>query len=159
MSRKFQSPTRGALSLGEVFADMAQYIEAMPGHSYRLIIGTDSQCHEDQTVFVTALVVHREGKGARYFYRKEFQRRIFSLRQRIFFETSLSLEVASHLTRLLAENGLASLDLEVHLDAGKNGETRELIREIVGMVTGSGFHAKIKPESYGAFTVADRYTK
>jgi len=27
------------------------------------------------------------------------------------------------------------------------------------MVTGSGFRAKIKPEAYGASTVADKHTK
>jgi hypothetical protein len=42
---------------------------------------------------------------------------------------------------------------------GKVGETKELIREIVGMVTGSGFEARIKPDSYGASKVADKYTK
>ncbi|HAA34763.1 MAG TPA: hypothetical protein DCD97_05580, partial [Firmicutes bacterium] len=39
------------------------------------------------------------------------------------------------------------------------GDTKELIREVVGMVIGSGFDARIKPESYGASKVADRYTK
>ncbi|MGI6575851.1 MAG: ribonuclease H-like YkuK family protein [bacterium] len=84
------------------------------------------------------------------------------MRQRIFYEASLSLDTASRLTALLAESGhadLADLDVEVHLDVGKEGETKEMIREIVGMVTGSGFNARIKPESYGASTVADRYTK
>jgi len=30
---------------------------------------------------------------------------------------------------------------------------------VVGMVVGSGFDARIKPDSYGAMTVADKYTK
>jgi len=29
---------------------------------------------------------------------------------------------------------------------------------VVGMVIGSGYHARIKPESYGATTIADRFT-
>jgi len=49
--------------------------------------------------------------------------------------------------------------VEIHLDVGRSGETRELIREVVGMVAGSGFDAKIKPESYGASSVADKHTK
>lgn len=36
--------------------------------------------------------------------------------------------------------------------------TREMIREVVGMVSGNGFTAKTKPESYGAFVVADKHT-
>ena len=67
--------------------------------------------------------------------------------------------MASQVAEKLAENGYADLNVEIHLDVGKNGPTGELIREVVGMVTGSGFDAKIKPDSYGASTVADKYTK
>jgi predicted RNase H-related nuclease YkuK (DUF458 family) len=34
-----------------------------------------------------------------------------------------------------------------------------MVREIIGMVMGSGFDAKIKPNSYGASKVADKHTK
>jgi predicted RNase H-related nuclease YkuK (DUF458 family) len=47
----------------------------------------------------------------------------------------------------------------VHADVGVEGETRGLIREVVGMIVGSGFTPHVKPESFGASTVADRYTK
>ncbi|HYH03936.1 MAG TPA: ribonuclease H-like YkuK family protein, partial [Bacillota bacterium] len=40
-----------------------------------------------------------------------------------------------------------------------NGKTKEIIRDVIGMITGSGFGAIIKPDSYGASKVADRYTK
>jgi len=35
---------------------------------------------------------------------------------------------------------------------------KKLINEIVGMIKGSGFAVKTKPESYGASSVADRHT-
>ncbi|HBG22336.1 MAG TPA: hypothetical protein DDW83_03655, partial [Peptococcaceae bacterium] len=79
--------------------------------------------------------------------------------QRIFMEAATSLETASKLTQSLADKGHAELDLEIHLDIGQNGKTKEMIRDIVGMITGSGFDAKIKPDSCGASTVADKYTK
>ncbi|HAV21575.1 MAG TPA: hypothetical protein DCX02_06940, partial [Firmicutes bacterium] len=44
-------------------------------------------------------------------------------------------------------------------DIGRNGGTKDLIREIVGMVTGTGFEAKIKPDAYGATKVADKHSK
>ena len=50
-------------------------------------------------------------------------------------------------------------DVEIHLDVGNNGATKTLIKEVVGMVVGSGFNARIKPDSYGASSVADKYTK
>ena len=49
-------------------------------------------------------------------------------------------------------------DLEIHIDVGPLGPTREMIREVVGMVNGSGFTAKTKPESWGATSVADKHT-
>jgi len=33
-----------------------------------------------------------------------------------------------------------------------------MLQEIIGMIRGSGFEIKTKPESYGASKVADRYT-
>ncbi len=156
----FQSPSKGRLTLEETFFDIIHYIKEQPGEQYKLIIGTDSHTHYDTTViFVTAVIVHRVGKGGRYFFRREKQRYLESLRQRIFFETSLSLDVASQFSALLAENGHSLLNVEIHLDVGERGDTKELIREVVGMVIGSGFDARIKPDSYGATKVADKYTK
>ncbi|HHY98279.1 MAG TPA: hypothetical protein GX509_06030 [Firmicutes bacterium] len=154
----FISPTKGRLSFNETFKDIIKYIEEMPNDRYKLIIGTDSQLR-DETCFVTAIIVHRVGKGARYYYSKEIERIGRNLRQRIFYETAKSLGVASRLAERLAENGHSDLNVEIHLDVGENGETRDLIREIVGMVTGTGFSARIKPESYGASKVADKHTK
>jgi hypothetical protein len=156
----FTSPSRGILSLDEAFDDIIAYIDDKPKEQYKLIIGTDSHAHYRQDVcFVTAIIIHRVGKGARYFYRRQKQRYMESLRQRIYYETFLSLEVATLVTAKLAENGHSRLNMEVHLDVGEKGDTKELIREVVGMVIGSGFHACIKPESYGASKVADKYTK
>ncbi len=154
----FISPTKGKLSFSDTFKDIMSYMQEMPGVPYKLIIGTDSQLRED-ACFVTAIVVHRVGKGARYYYSKEKERMGRSLRQRIFYETAKSLGVASKLAEKLAKNGYGDLDVEIHLDIGQNGETKDLIREIVGMVTGTGFAARIKPDSYGASKVADKHTK
>lgn len=158
MRMSFCSPTKGRLSFEETFADIMQYVHQDPEARYRLIIGSDSQFGEE-TCFVTAIIIHREGKGARYYWSRDHVRMARSLRQRIFYETSRSLGVASRLAEELAKNGHGDLDVEIHLDVGENGPSKELIREVVGMVTGSGFEAHIKPDSYGASTVADKYTK
>jgi len=154
----FISPTKGRLSLEEVYQDMMAFIESVPNAQFKIIIGTDSQA-KNYTCFVTAIIVHQVGKGARYYYKKKKLRKIESLRQKIFFETALSLDTASKITEILVEDGRDHLDLEIHLDIGPNGDTKDLIKEIVGMVVGSGFDAKIKPDSCGASKVADKYTK
>jgi predicted RNase H-related nuclease YkuK (DUF458 family) len=156
----FISPTKGVLSFEGMFEDIMGYVTEAPQGAYRLIIGSDSHSRDD-LCFVTAVIIHRVGKGARYYYRRSRRRLITSLRQKIYYETSLSLGVGSQLAERLSSNGAPHLDLnvEIHIDVGQKGETKDLIREIVGMVTGSGFDAKIKPDSYGASKVADKHTK
>lgn len=154
----FVSPTKGKMSFDDVFRDVMDYVHDIPDASYKLIIGTDSQ-FDTETCFVSAIVVHRVGKGARYYYSREYVHVGRSLRQRIFFEASKSLSLASRIAERLAENGHAEVDVEIHLDVGENGQTKELIRDIVGMISGTGFAARIKPDSYGASKVADKHTK
>jgi predicted RNase H-related nuclease YkuK (DUF458 family) len=153
----FISPTKGRLSFDQVFEEVMAYASENPEDSYRLIVGTDSQLR-DETCFVTALIVHRRGKGGRFFYTRSHDSYARSLRQRIFYEASLSLSLAFRLTEKLSESG-QELNMEIHLDVGSNGATKSLVKEVVGMVNGSGYLCKIKPDSYGASSVADRYTK
>ncbi|MEW6662706.1 MAG: ribonuclease H-like YkuK family protein [Bacillota bacterium] len=155
---QFISPSKGRMTLEQVYQDIVAFMQGAPDANFKVIIGTDSQVKEE-TCFVTAIIIHHVGRGARYYYRKKRQRKITSLRQKIFYETALSLETASQLAGKLAAGGHEELNVEIHLDIGCKGETKELIREIVGMVVGSGFDAKIKPDSCGASKVADKYTK
>jgi predicted RNase H-related nuclease YkuK (DUF458 family) len=155
----FYSPTKGKLTFDQVFADLNQFIRDNSDSKFKLIVGTDSQAGEE-VCYVTAIVILREGKGGRFFYCRERERVRLSLNQRIFYEASRSLSVAALLTERLAAAGEeAKLNVEIHLDVGENGKTKEIIHDVIGMVTGSGFGAKIKPDSYGASKVADRYTK
>lgn len=154
----FVSPSKGVLSFDGLYEDVVQHVNEHPNDDYKLIIGTDSHTKDD-IVFVTAVILHRKGKGARYYYTKRRDRKMPSLRQRIYYETSLSLSVASQLAERIASNGTSNLNVEIHLDVGQGGDTKDLIREVVGMVMGSGFDAKIKPDSYGASKVADKHSK
>src|SRR2546425_13296543 len=108
---------------------------AQPDQQYPLILGPDS-LPSAQPCFVTAVIVHRVGHGGRYFYRKMLNRKMESLRQRILFETSLSLETAGLLSAELSRNGHSELPVEIHLDVGPNGDTKRIISEGVGMGTG-----------------------
>lgn len=156
--KDFFSPTLGSLSFEEVFGKLVEYMKEEPHHRYNLIVGTDSLL-STETLFVSAIIIHKVGRGGRYFYRKFKHRKLESLRQRIFYETSLSLDLASLLKDKLSKNGLSKLPVEIHMDVGNNGNTKEIIREVVGMVTGSGYAAVIKPDAYGATKVADRHSK
>jgi predicted RNase H-related nuclease YkuK (DUF458 family) len=141
-----------------MFRDILAYINEHPDDTYKMIVGTDSQERRD-VYYVTAVVILREGKGGRFYYTKERQKGKISMKQRIFLETARSLEVASRLAGKFMAVGKTDFNIEIHLDVGQQGKTKEIIREVVGMVTGSGFDARIKPDSYGASKVADKFTK
>jgi predicted RNase H-related nuclease YkuK (DUF458 family) len=154
----FISPSKGRLSFNQMFRDILAYINEHPDDTYKMIVGTDSQERRD-VYYVTAVVILREGKGGRFYYTKERQKGKISMKQRIFLETARSLEVASRLAGKFMAVGKTDFNIEIHLDVGQQGKTKEIIREVVGMVTGSGFDARIKPDSYGASKVADKFTK
>jgi len=154
----FQSPTWGALSFDEVLKKVCQYLSASQFH-YRIIVGTDSAPRNgDHTDYITALILHRVGAGGVYFWQRVVTPRAKTLRERIYKEALLSLDFAKILVDRLVEENLLDLDLEIHVDVGKVGETREIITEVVGMIRGNGFEVKTKPDSFGASKVADRHT-
>jgi hypothetical protein len=162
MSSQFISPTRGKLSVSQMVKDISAFVQNEPSDFYRLVIGTDSQAHntngQAHCDFVTAIVIHRKGKGAKYFWSKEKQKPMH-LRDKIYTETQKSLDTAEKIVPSLRKAvNPAKYDLEIHIDVGSLGPTREMIKEVVGMVNGNGFTAKTKPESWAASSVADRHT-
>lgn len=159
----FISPTVGKLTIEKMMAELVGFMDEDPDSSYSLVIGTDSKSqklNEEQTVdFVTAVVIHRKGKGGRYFWQKNKKDKIKTLRDKIYTETFLSLSMAQKLVpQFKSKFDVARYNFEIHIDVGQNGPTREMIKEVVGIVNGNGFTARTKPESYGAFVVADKHT-
>ncbi len=161
---KFVSPTKGELSVVQLVSEIENFVNEEPSSFYRLVIGSDSQTRavngKTEIDFVTAVVVHRRGRGGRYFWKKEKKYiKAPILRDKIYTETAMSLEVAEELVPELRKRiSPAKYDLEIHIDVGSLGPTREMIREVVGMVSGNGYVAKTKPESWGASSVADKHT-
>lgn len=154
----FNSPSYGELSLKEVIEHIQAFMNKKPQKSYRLIIGTDSQTRNCSGAdYVIALIVYRVGNGGMYFWLREHDNRNFSLHDRIYKEASMSLEFAQEFMEKYQKQIGENFDLEIHVDVGRVGKTRSMIKEVMGMITGSGFDCKIKPESYGASSVADKY--
>lgn len=165
----FKNKTKNKMSFEDVFNHIADFIKKDPLKEYVLSVGTDSQANS-KTHFITAIHIHRVGKGAWGCY-KEFivDRRIESIREKISMETTLSQEVAflftpERITQLIeplipyADKG-ADFKFEVHIDIGRKGLTKVLIQEMVGRISGMGIQAKIKPESYCASCYANKHTK
>lgn len=155
----FNSPTYGSLTLAGVRSKILAFIGSAPEYKYQLVIGSDSQPKNGQGCdFVTAIVVHRAGFGGIYFWKRIVEKKSLVLRARIYQEATMSLATAEEFLQAFKNDGITKYDVEIHVDIGKFGQTREMISEVVGMIRGSGFIVKIKPDSYGASKVADRHT-
>jgi predicted RNase H-related nuclease YkuK (DUF458 family) len=160
--KPFVSPSKGSLTMPKMVRDIAGFIDEDPSSFYSLIIGTDSQGKRangnSEIDFVTAIIVYRKGKGARYYWRKDIYKGMMVLRDKIYTETLMSMGVAQKIVPEVRKKiSPAKYDLEIHIDVGSLGPTRDMIREVVGMVSGNGFTAKTKPESWGASSVADKH--
>ena len=94
----FRNANGKLLPLPKVVREIRAFMRKAPSCDYCVMIGTDSQRHADgRANFVTAIVVHRVGHGARYFWRKTFNRRRFfkTIRERMYAEALATIRVAS----------------------------------------------------------------
>ena len=168
----FFSPSKGNLSFQEVIKDIKEYIAADPAFFYDIIVGCDSPS-SDKPFFPIAIVVLRKGAGGRFFlkkmtypesYLKRFVNVSTNWKQRILQEVYLSCELALILRETLEkEFGKSRPDFKyefayIHADVGEHGKTKEMVKEVTGLIKGHGFEPMIKPLSFAASVVADRYT-
>jgi predicted RNase H-related nuclease YkuK (DUF458 family) len=159
---KFISPTKGEMTVLDVVEEISHFVDEDPGGFYSIIIGTDSQTRsingKAEIDYVTAVIVHKKGYGGRYFWRKEKIFQTTVLRDKIYRETQMSLNFAQEIVPQIRDSvSPAKYDFEIHIDVGPLGPTRDIIKEVVGMVNGNGYTAKTKPQSWGASSVADKH--
>lgn len=182
---KFKNPTKGELSLNDIIQELIDYRNENVEARYKIFIGTDSEEREKGVDFVSVIAIHRIGKGGRYFWLRNYDKQKLELRNRIFKEATISLALAYALLEQELESNnipiaagksvieaikeleqdpvnnfkslVLSKEFEIHVDIGNNGPTSVMIKEIVGMIRGSGFFVKIKPEAFAAANVADKH--
>jgi uncharacterized protein len=155
----YHSPTHGEVDLYRLKDIVTNYMSQDKKGLYQIIVGTDSQkIRGNGYDFITAFIVHHVGFGGIYFWRREQVKKTISLKERIYQEAIMSLETAENFVAFFKSNGVTKFNIQIHVDIGKKGETRVLIQEVTGMIRGSGYEVKIKPDSFGASKVADRHT-
>lgn len=164
----FFSPSSGNLEFKEVIREIYSYISQEPTFFYDIIVGCDSPS-SDKPFFPIAIVVLRTGAGGRFFLKKmqypdAFLKKFVSWKSRILQEVYLSCELALSLRETLEkEFGKATPTFNyqfqyIHADVGEQGKTKEMIKEVTGLIRANGFEPRIKPMSFAASVVADRYT-
>ncbi len=161
----FYNPTRGNLSLKETIEELVKYMSEKPEKFYDVVVGCDSSSNEEPH-FPVALVALRVGEGGRFFLKKISynDRKFYSYKTRILEEVYLSCEMAILLRDLLEKN-IQEKGLKpnyqfcyIHADVGEKGKTKDMIKEVTGLIRGNGFEPCIKPASFAASVVADRYS-
>ena len=164
----FYNPSRGDLTLDGVIDELFNYMAEDSGRFYDIIVGCDSSSGEEPH-FPVAVVILRKGEGGRFFlkrikYPTSAKKKFPNWKGRIQEEVWLSIQLALILKEKIAEKVVTfsnSFNYQlryIHADVGENGQTKDMIKEVVGVIRGNGFEPKIKPESYVASVVADRYT-
>lgn len=143
------------LSGVQVF-DMMRVVEQLLGEGRVVHIGTDAQKTSRRMEFVTVVCVLNPGKGGRVFYTRRFEKKEMSLYDKLSTETWLSLELALKMNQDF-ELSAAQKRIWVHVDA--NPDTRydssDYVKQLAGMVAGSGFPVLVKPDAWCASHVAD----
>jgi len=162
----FYSPTKGKVKTERVADELISYISERPEKFYDIIVGCDSSSSEEPH-FPLAVVVLRVGEGGRFFLKRVFcqGRKFYNYKQRILEEVFLSCQMALYLKerfeRRISDFGKDKLRYQfryIHADVGENGKTKDMIKEVTGLIKGNGFEPKIKPESFAASSVADRFS-
>jgi predicted RNase H-related nuclease YkuK (DUF458 family) len=86
------------INAAEVVREITDFMREDGARSYRIMIGTDSALYNSTDAdFVTAVVVHRVGNGARYFWRRAELKNFHTLRDRMIKEAMISLEIAQQI--------------------------------------------------------------
>lgn len=161
----FFNPTKGNLKIEEVIEELFDYISEKPEKFYDIIVGCDSSSGEEPH-FPLAVVVLRTGEGGRFFLKKIAykDRKFYNWKQRVLEEVFLSCQLALYLRENFEQKNKNILRPSnwqfryIHADIGGNGATKDMIKEVIGLIKGNGFEPKIKPESFAASNVADRFS-
>lgn len=161
----FYNPTKGNLKVNETIKEILSYIAEKPEKFYDVIVGCDSSSGENP-YFPVVIVVLRTGEGGRFFLRRinYKDRKFYTWKTRVLEEVFLSCQIAVFLKEKI-EKSISKIggNLQyqfryIHADVGESGQTKDMVKEVTGLIRGNGFEPKIKPEAFAATTVADKFS-
>ncbi len=160
MRREVESEGRWWTLSGAEVLDVMSVVQALVRRGQIVHIGSDAQKSCKRMEFVTVACVLNPGKGGRVFYTRRFDRKNISLFEKLSTETWLSLDLA---IRMHEAFGLAAggEQIWVHVDANPDQryDSSSYVKQLAGMVAGSGFPVLVKPNAWCASHVADYAVK
>lgn len=129
--------------------------------NHLVIIGSDSHYRKNYTVFATAITVVNKSDilHSKYYYNKSIitnKNRFGDLFYRVYREMQESLIIANKI-----KEAIPDLNIEIHLDVSSSSKnkTYKFSNGIKEIVASQGYPVKIKPNAWGATSVADKHTK
>ncbi len=129
----------------------------------RIFIGSDSFVTNNKVRFSTALCLHGDNLGSRYFFynEKESINHYKSLVSRITEETHRSVKLAEFLINEAEEKILPEF-IELHLDVSpfqNKNATSKFSEMLKGYVGAYGIECRLKPDAWASQSVADKHSK
>lgn len=160
MRQQVESETRWWTLGGVEVLDVMSAVESLIRRGRVVHIGSDAQKSSSRMEFVTVACVLNPGKGGRVFYTRRFEHKNISLFEKLSTETWLSLDLAIR----MHENFRLAAGREqiwVHVDANPDQryDSSDYVKQLAGMVAGSGFPVLVKPNAWCASHVADYAVK
>jgi len=138
----------------------------------KLIVGTDSQRVGKNVFLTTAFTLYRQGKGGRIFYlrRKRDAKRYSVIATRLLKEAEYTINITQAFISLLqnqmdvgenVNDFVTNVRFEVHFDANPDvmHASNQIVHAVSGWANGMGLEYHIKPEAWGASTVADKFAQ
>ena len=141
------------------FDDIKQQIKNSSVDS-SIYIGADSKVYREgnstMVAYVTVIILHYgSNKGAKIFRCHKTERYFGQIKQRLMTEVQEAISAAMEVA-----DSIGDRSFEIHLDINRNKKHKssEIIKEATGYVLGMlGIEPKLKPYSFAASSVADRF--
>ena len=120
-------------------------------------IGTDSQIIKNKCVFTSVIVAHAKSGGSILIHKDKVDV-IKGLRQRLLMEAFRSLEVAWYIDSIYPDSG-PSINIHLDINSSLKYKSGKYHDELVGLVMGQNYSVSVKPDSWAASKIADKYCR
>lgn len=137
-----------------ILADVAKY----PDKEIKFYVGCDSQLIKHKIIYVTAIVLYRQGNGGLAYYFKEHEEKVHD-RTRLWNETFKAVNCALWLNELLKQVDLIVVEVHADLNHDEKHMSNTMVQACLGYICSMGFEGKIKPWSWVSTKVANSKTK
>jgi hypothetical protein len=143
------------------FSEIVLQIKNCVQNGGKVFIGSDSFISKRKVTFATAICLHGDRKGGRYFFTKDYSpiSHYTVLVSRMTEEVRRSVELAEH---VMEEYNIDPNFFELHVDVSPfelKMATSKFSDMLSGYVSGAGFECRIKPNAWASQTVADKHSK